>query len=151
MVAEETTYGGEEEAGAEGRGVGEVHDEQHVKKKEEVAGGVSFGAPGIEEQEEVAGFMLKTPGETEQQLERFEVEERETSVDTGEILEQGEVQEVSQEAEETSPEMPEVEQEMEETSREMPEVEPEVEESPGPAQPTGGLGVPAVQVSAGDR
>ena len=90
MVAEETTNGGEEE-GAEEGGVGELHEEQQVKKREEEAGEVSFGAPGFEEQQEVAGFKLESPGETEQQLEKFEVDERETSVDTGEVLEHGEV------------------------------------------------------------
>ena len=35
-----------------------------------------------------AGFMLKTPGRAEQQLASFEPEDRETSVDTGEAVEE---------------------------------------------------------------
>ena len=91
MVAEEPLNGGEDYDGDE--------QEPHAKQEEEAATEevVTFGE--VDEQEEqVTGFMLKTPGQLEQQLVSFEPEsnvdpgeqvqqqpeERETSVDTGE-------------------------------------------------------------------
>merc|ERR1719209_786704 len=76
MVVEEPLNGGEEHNGDE--------QEPYAKQEEEAATEevVTFGE--ADEQEEQAGFMLKTPGEVEQQLATFQPEERETSVDTGE-------------------------------------------------------------------
>ena len=87
MVAEEPLNGGEdfdgtEEDAKEGE-VGEAPPTDEV---------VTFG--GEEgESEEVTGFMLKTPGEVEQQLATFQPEERETSVDTGEEVQPQEEEE----------------------------------------------------------
>ena len=91
MVAEEPLNGGEDYDGDE--------QEPHAKQEEEAATEeiVTFGEAD-EQEEQVTGFMLKTPGQLEQQLVSFEPEsnvdpgeqvqqqpeERETSVDTGE-------------------------------------------------------------------
>ena len=91
MVAEEPLNGGEDYDGDE--------QEPHAKQEEEAATEeiVTFGE-AEEQEEQVTGFMLKTPGQLEQQLVSFEPEsnvdpgeevqqqpeERETSVDTGE-------------------------------------------------------------------
>ena len=75
MVAEEPTNGGEDYDGAGGHEVERAPDVGHM--------GEVFGVEESES-EEVTGFMLKTPGEVEQQLATFQPEERETSVDTGE-------------------------------------------------------------------
>merc|ERR1719195_1674244 len=88
MVVEEPLNGGEDYDGGD--------QEPHVEQEEEAATEevVTFGE--VDEQEEqVTGFMLKTPGQLEQQLVSFEPEsnvdpeevqqqpeERETSVDT---------------------------------------------------------------------
>ena len=77
MVAEEPTNGGEDYDGAGGHEVERAPDVGQVGKV--VIFGLEEG-----ESEEVTGFMLKTPGEVEQQLATFQPEERETSVDTGE-------------------------------------------------------------------
>ena len=77
MVAEEPLNGGEDFDGAQEEPEGEVE----AAPTEEV---VTFGDEEEGESEEVTGFMLKTPGEVEQQLATFQPEERETSVDTGE-------------------------------------------------------------------
>ena len=87
MVAEEPLNGGEDFDGnqddAEEGEVGKVPPTDEV---------VTFG--GEEgESEEVTGFMLKTPGEVEQQLATFQPEERETSVDTGEEVQPQEEEE----------------------------------------------------------
>ena len=73
MVAEEPTNGGEDYDGAGGHEVERAPDVGHM--------GEFFGVEESES-EEVTGFMLKTPGEVEQQLATFQPEE--TSVDTGE-------------------------------------------------------------------
>ena len=73
MVAEEPTNGGEDYDGAGGHEVERAPDLGHM--------GEVFGVEESES-EEVTGFMLKTPGEVEQQLATFQPEE--TSVDTGE-------------------------------------------------------------------
>ena len=70
-MAEEPTNSGEDYDGAG------VHD---VERANDL--GVIFGVEESES-EEVTGFMLKTPGEVEQQLATFQPEE--TSVDTGEV------------------------------------------------------------------
>ena len=91
MVAEEPLNGGEDYDGNE--------QEPHAKQEEEAATEevVTFGEAD-EQEEQVTGFMLKTPGQLEQQLVSFDPEsnvdpgeevhqqpeERETSVDTGE-------------------------------------------------------------------
>ena len=91
MVVEEPLNGGEDYNGDE--------QEPHAKQEEEAATEevVTFGEAD-EQEEQVTGFMLKTPGQLEQQLVSFEPEsnvdpaedvqqkseERETSVDTGE-------------------------------------------------------------------
>ena len=83
MVAEEPTNGGEDYDGAGGHEVERAPDVGQVGKV--VIFGLEEG-----ESEEVTGFMLKTPGEVEQQLATFQPEEfatfqpEETSVDTGE-------------------------------------------------------------------
>ena len=76
MVAEEPLNGGEDFEGIQEETEGDVGK----APTEEV---VTFGEEEGES-EEVTGFMLKTPGEVEQQLATFQPEERETSVDTGE-------------------------------------------------------------------
>ena len=76
MVAEEPLNGGEDYDGAQEEPGGDIDE----APTEEV---VTFGEEEGES-EEVTGFMLKTPGEVEQQLATFQPEERETSVDTGE-------------------------------------------------------------------
>ena len=76
MVTEEPLNGGEDDDGAQEEPEGEVEE----APTEEV---VTFGEDEGKT-EEVIGFMLKTPGEVEQQLATFEPEERETSVDAGE-------------------------------------------------------------------
>ena len=75
MVAEEPTNGGEDYDGAGGHEVERAPDVRQVGKV--VIFGLEEG-----ESEEVTGFMLKTPGEVEQQLATFQPEE--ASVDTGE-------------------------------------------------------------------
>ena len=79
MVAEEEPLnGGEDYDGAQEEPEREVEDAPTVEV-------VTFGEEEGES-EEVTGFMLKTPGEVEQQLATFPPEERETSVDTGEEI-----------------------------------------------------------------
>ena len=75
MVAEEPTNSGEDYDGAGGHEVERAPDVGHMGEA------VIFGVEESES-EEVTGFMLKTPGEVEQQLATFQPEE--TSVDTGE-------------------------------------------------------------------
>ena len=87
MVAEEPLNGGEDYDGAQEEPGGEVEE----APAEEV---VTFGEEEGES-EEVTGFMLKTPGEVEQQLATFQPEERETSVDTGEEVQLKEEEEQS--------------------------------------------------------
>ena len=85
MVAEEPLNGGEDFESTHDNAEGEVGEEP----AEEV---VTFGEEEGET-EEVTGFMLKTPGEVEQQLATFQPEERETSVDTGEEIQPKEEEE----------------------------------------------------------
>jgi hypothetical protein len=81
MVAEEPINGTneveepEEEQEAEEPRVERPAEELVTFEEGDVAGGA-------------AGFMLKTPGRAEQQLASFEPEDRETSVDTGEAVEE---------------------------------------------------------------
>ena len=86
---------------------------------------------GEGESEEVTGFMLKTPGEVEQQLATFQPEERETSVDTGEEVQSKEEEEeqASQNPTVVSGEMPgpttgEAESTVELMSNGVPSLEP---------------------------
>ena len=85
MVAEEPLNGGEDFESTHDNAEGEVGE----GLAEEV---VTFGEEEGET-EEVTGFMLKTPGEVEQQLATFQPEERETSVDTGEEVQPKEEEE----------------------------------------------------------
>ena len=85
MVAEEPLNGGEDFEGIQEETEGDVGK----APTEEV---VTFGEEEGES-EEVTGFMLKTPGEVEQQLATFQPEERETSVDTGEEVQPKEEEE----------------------------------------------------------
>jgi len=85
MVAEEPLNGGEDFESTHDNAEGEVGE----GLAEEV---VTFGEEEGET-EEVTGFMLKTPGEVEQQLATFQPEERETSVDTGEEVQPKEQEE----------------------------------------------------------
>ena len=88
MVAEEPLNGGGDFEYTQEEAVGDVD----VAPTEEV---VTFGEEDGES-EEVTGFMLKTPGEVEQQLATFQPEERETSVDTGEEIQPKEEEHVAQ-------------------------------------------------------
>ena len=85
MVAEEPLNGGGDFEYTQEEAVGDVNE----APTEEV---VTFGEEEGES-EEVTGFMLKTPGEVEQQLATFQPEERETSVDTGEEIQPKEEEE----------------------------------------------------------